>query len=150
MTSGVYIRTPENIAAMRVRMLGKPSHRKYKLADLEGNCLLFAEKYGIDEWAKAKNKHDTQKWHATINRKLEWLFTVDEWFKVWLDSDKWSERGTKKGQYCMCRHNDTGAYSINNIRIDLHGQNTREANMGNTYGSAHKGKSNDQRRKKTK
>lgn len=123
------------IKSPRIKMVAKAS-----LDKLTGSQLMFAEKYGIDEYISAKHKMCTQRWHAVNNRHLEWLFTDDEWFNTWLISNKWLERGTHKGGYAMCRYNDVGPYSKDNVRIDLHGQNTREASIGNTWGSAHKGR----------
>lgn len=120
----------------------KKQMKKANINDLTGYQLLFAEQFGIDEYIKAKHKMHTQRWHAIKNRNLNWEFTDDQWFQMWFESGKWLERGTSKGKYCMCRYNDVGPYSITNVKIDLHGQNTREAGLGNTWGKAHKGRIN--------
>lgn len=65
-------------------------------------------------------------------RDIEFLFTFEEWKKWWLDTGKWELRGKKSGCYQMCRKNDIGAYSIDNVYCD-----TVEANSA----LPHKGQS---------
>ncbi len=39
---------------------------------------------------------------------------------------KWELRGTKLEDYCMCRNNDEGSYTLNNVRIDTVLSNKKE------------------------
>ena len=59
-------------------------------------------------------------------RGIDWLFTFEEWARVWVDSGKWGERGRGKGRYCMARHGDAGPYSEWNVSIQLVEQNSRD------------------------
>jgi hypothetical protein len=60
------------------------------------------------------------------NRGIIWKFTFNSWWKVWEDSGKWEQRGKGPGQFYMCRYNDTGPYSPDNVRIQSHSENTLE------------------------
>lgn len=66
-------------------------------------------------------------------RGIEFLLTFDEWLQIWLDSGHLQERGRKCGQYCMARFGDKGPYAIGNVKIILHGENLREALVGNDH-----------------
>jgi hypothetical protein len=50
-------------------------------------------------------------------RGIAWLFTFETWWEVWRKSGKWHERGSKSGQYVMCRKGDIGPYSPENVFI---------------------------------
>jgi hypothetical protein len=58
---------------------------------------------------------------------IPFLLTFDEWCKIWLDSGHYYNKGTKRGQYVMSRFNDAGPYSIDNVKIQTVGENTKEA-----------------------
>ena len=65
-----------------------------------------------------KKAYDDQKRHANA-RNISWEISYEDWLEMWLISGKWSQRGRKKGQYCMCRYGDIGPYSVRNCYIDL-------------------------------
>jgi hypothetical protein len=54
---------------------------------------------------------------------IEFKLTFDEWWDIWQQSGKWSDRGRNKGKYQMCRNNDIGHYEVGNVTIQ-----TRESN----------------------
>ena len=54
-----------------------------------------------------RSKFQQQKYMAK-RRGIEFLFTFEEWIKMWEDSGKWNERGRGAKKYCMARHNDIG------------------------------------------
>lgn len=58
---------------------------------------------------------------------INFLLTFEQWLQIWLDSGHYHEKGTKRGQYVMSRFNDVGPYSIDNVKIQTVGQNTKEA-----------------------
>ena len=64
-------------------------------------------------------------------KKVPFLFTFEEWLKVWIDSGHWRERGIRKGQYCMARFGDKGPYAVWNVKIILHSENATEGLIGN-------------------
>lgn len=43
----------------------------------------------------------------------------------------YAERGTRRGEYCLCRYLDLGCYEIGNVRIDTTDANHREYAVGN-------------------
>jgi hypothetical protein len=52
--------------------------------------------------------------------------TLEEWCSIWRASGKWEQRGSRRGQYVMCRTNDEGPYAPWNVRIDTGANNSRE------------------------
>lgn len=75
---------------------------------------------GISPWTRYIHQRN----HAK-HRNIEWNITFTEWWTVWEQSGKWSERGVGHG-YCMARYNDTGAYKINNVSIITGDENSSE------------------------
>lgn len=67
---------------------------------------------------------------AAKRRKIDFNLTFEEWYNWWQQTGHYNERGSKKGQYCMCRKNDIGAYEIGNIYCDLTSNNSRVAHKG--------------------
>lgn len=63
----------------------------------------------------------TGAWHSqrrnAINRGIEWNISLWDWWQVWQQSGKWDMRGREKGQYVMCRFEDTGPYELGNVYI---------------------------------
>lgn len=75
--------------------------------------------------ATARGKYITQKVNAK-ERGIAWEFTFKTWWALW--EDKWDQRGC--GSYdelVMCRYNDEGSYSPDNVRIDTMRSNLAEA-----------------------
>ena len=81
------------------------------------------------ELKQAKQKYVVHKVGAQM-RGIDFCFSFNEWLQFWLDSKHWYERGNKKGQYCMSRYNDEGPYRADNVFIQLHGENSRQAHTG--------------------
>ena len=81
---------------------------------------------------KERHKYACHKSKAKA-REIPFNLTYEEWFKSWQDSGHWHERGCRSGQYVMSRKNDTGAYEIGNVFIQLHKQNLIDANTGKSY-----------------
>src|SRR5580765_8503076 len=50
-------------------------------------------------------------------RGIPFLLTFDEWWLIWQSSQKWEQRGRRKGQYVMARFKDLGPYTVGNVRI---------------------------------
>ena len=67
-------------------------------------------------------------------RKIEWNLTLEQWWGIWEQSGHWPDRGVHRGQYCMSRIGDTGAYEIGNVFIQLHCNNIRDAHLGKKDG----------------
>ena len=84
----------------------------------------------IYEMIKLRKQRYIQQKCQAVKRNIEWLFTFDTWWKMWNDSGKWSERGRKKGQYCMARRGDVGPYSLDNVDIVVVSMNSSDARKG--------------------
>lgn len=95
---------PARLKAIR----GKPAHNRI---DPE---LKKAKDAFLDNRATAKY------------RGIGFNFTFDEWHKLWLDSGHWHERGKRKGQYCLARFGDQGAYELGNVKICTTDENSKE------------------------
>lgn len=80
----------------------------------------------------AKKRFIQQKSDAK-RRKIEWMFTFEEWCEVWKLSGKWDQRGRGKGKYVMARHGDVGPYEKTNVSIKLCEENSQEAAANKIY-----------------
>jgi hypothetical protein len=49
-------------------------------------------------------------------RGISWEMNLWQWWSIWQQSGKWSQRGRGQG-YVMCRNGDQGGYSVNNVFI---------------------------------
>jgi hypothetical protein len=67
-------------------------------------------------YARPLERFCRQRWGAK-RRCIEWLFSYEEWLRVWQDSGHLHERGPRCGQYVMARKGDLGPYSADNVRI---------------------------------
>ena len=64
--------------------------------------------------------------NRTISRDgVNFTMTFKEWWDCWERSGKWYQRGTKSGQYVMCRKNDEGDYCVGNVYIEKQYHNIR-------------------------
>ncbi len=70
-----------------------------------------------DELKRARIAYHSQKKGAK-ERGIEWLFTFDTWLEGWIASGYWELRGRNKGKYQMCRKDDEGPYSPDNVYYD--------------------------------
>ena len=101
------------------------SHREYYLRNRER--ILSTRLERERRWmVTPKGQYSAQKRKAK-QRKIEWQFDFDSWWKVWQDSGKWEERGDERGRYCMSRRGDTGPYSVDNVYINLFEENSKES-----------------------
>lgn len=60
-------------------------------------------------------------------RGIDFRLSFEEWWELW--EPHYEKRGSKKGQMCMCRLHDKGAYEVGNVRIDYLKANIAEAGM---------------------
>jgi len=77
-----------------------------------------------DNWRYRYSLHK----HNAKHRGILFRLTFDEWCSIWKQSRKWNQRGWRKGQYCMCRPGDRGAYEVGNVIICLASENRAERN----------------------
>lgn len=57
-------------------------------------------------------------------RGVSWELKFWDWWLIWQDSGRWSERGREQGSYCMCRKGDEGPYAPGNVYIATVDHNT--------------------------
>jgi hypothetical protein len=86
----------------------------------------YYEKYVKDYQRSPKGKYIVQRSNAA-KRNIPWEFTFESWWKIWEDSGKWEQRGNRRGQYVMSRHDDYGPYSPENVEIKLIEDNSKES-----------------------
>lgn len=60
-----------------------------------------------------------------ITRKIGWELNLWQWWKTWEQSGHWKDRGRGKG-FCMCRLNDVGPYSVDNVYIATGSENMQD------------------------
>ncbi len=72
----------------------------------------------------ARTRYNVQKHHAIKKRNISFDLTFEEWYKIWLDSGRWQERG--RGGYVMARFGDKGPYAIGNVEIKHHIDNMHD------------------------
>jgi hypothetical protein len=72
----------------------------------------------------ARDRYNVQKHCAVKRRGIGWEITFEEWYKFWLDSGHWEERG--RGGYVMARYGDKGPYAIGNVEIKHHVENMHD------------------------
>lgn len=74
---------------------------------------------------KAKQKYRDQRRDA-VKRNISFDLTFNDWYHWWLDKGIDKNADTNHS-LCMCRFNDAGSYSLNNIYLATRSQNTKDA-----------------------
>ena len=83
----------------------------------------------------AKHRYAVQKAGAKA-RNVEWQLTFEEWNSWWIKNgiDKnISNSSLGPDQPCMCRNNDTGPYSLDNIYLASRKQNSIDSRQNKKY-----------------
>lgn len=100
--------------------------RAKKEASLARRDQRFLVRYGMthDEYRRINNAHSPRPIRAFTEQKrnarvrgVEWDLTFAEWWCIWHESGKWSQRGRGRDKYVMARHGDSGAYRAGNVKI---------------------------------
>ncbi|MDE2097494.1 MAG: hypothetical protein KGL39_09635 [Patescibacteria group bacterium] len=75
-------------------------------------------------WRKTpRGQYNKQKWRAQ-QRRVPFLLSFEQWWRIWQESGHYEERGAHRGGYNMHRYNDTGAYEDGNVFIGTHEHNS--------------------------
>jgi hypothetical protein len=82
-----------------------------------------------DRLRKLREDFNTHRWNAKM-RSVDFTLSFGEWLGIWIASGKVLRRGCRRGQYCMARHHDRGAYALGNVTIILASENNAEARRG--------------------
>ena len=104
--------------------------------------IIRLKRYFNDQKFRSKSRLDKN------GNTIHWDLSFDDWLSIWTNSGKLNLRGRKKGQYCMSRQNDIGAYSASNVLIKPCQENTSEGQVGKCIPSR-TGKSNPNAKKIT-
>lgn len=86
------------------------SYRQYK-------ALVRHKDKPVEAYRNQKNNAHT--------REISWDLNIWQWWSIWQQSGHWSERGRGRG-YCMCRLNDVGPYSVDNVYIATGTENMQD------------------------
>lgn len=79
--------------------------------------------------SKILYKRYTDQRFCAKRRGILFLLTFEEWLYIWETSGHLSLRGRLKGQYCMARFGDQGAYQVGNVRIITVSENRAETQL---------------------
>ena len=83
-----------------------------------------------DPMAPARLKYNRHK-NQSKYRGIDFCFSFEQWYDWWLKHgvDKNTDTFSKqdKNRLCMCRYNDEGAYSIDNVFCDTHVKNAQDS-----------------------
>ena len=71
-------------------------------------------------------KYIEQKRNA-LKRGIGFNMTFSEWWEIWKNSGKWTDRGKGKEKYVMARYSDSGDYEVNNVKIIPSVENNSES-----------------------
>ena len=88
----------------------------------------MTKKYTAEE-LKLRTQYSNQRSMAN-RRRIDFILTYDQWKCIWIESGHLHEKGRKRGQYCMSRVNDKGAYELGNVFIQLHSKNAADGHRG--------------------
>jgi len=83
-----------------------------------------------------RRKYQEHKGHAK-QRGVAFELTYDEWWEIWQKSGKYKRRGNRKGQFCMHRISDQGAYAVGNVYIGKVERNCAGSAAKNLNGTPH-------------
>jgi hypothetical protein len=50
-------------------------------------------------------------------RKEDYELTIEQWFELWSDNDKFLNRGRKPDEWVLTRKDSEGAWSVSNVEI---------------------------------
>ena len=102
--------SPRIFCSRRCARLGQ--HRRYHVKTAEKH------RREIREWEKAHPEYAAflKQRRSAAYRKIEWGLAFDSWLTWW--GTDFLKRGRKIGSLQMCRTNDCGPYSLENIYKD--------------------------------
>lgn len=76
----------------------------------------YGEYRALTEMKKPTRAYASQKRNAAV-RGIPWEMNLWQWWTIWQQSGKWDERGRRGDAYVMCRKDDQGPYSPENVYI---------------------------------
>lgn len=85
-----------------------------------------SEFYSTDQFKRAKRAFFQQRKSAG-KRGIGWRLTFGQWWRIWIESGHWGQRGRGRDSFVMARHGDAGAYSVGNVYIASNAVNVSES-----------------------
>jgi hypothetical protein len=82
------------------------------------------EKHTIRAYNRTPRGRYAQHRANAKNRGVEWQLTFEDWWAVW--EPHWDQRGPHANGAIMCRIQEPGPYSPDNVRIGTKSQNTQQ------------------------
>lgn len=86
-----------------------------------------------------RRAYNIQKSNAK-SRGIPFEISFEDWRDIWVSSGKWEQRGRRRGNYCMMRYGDAGAYAVGNVLIGLQEDNLSAGNKGRKFTAEHRAK----------
>lgn len=104
--------------------------RQEKLATAKNNWSLRKWGCNYDQYQtirdlKRPTRAFSQQRQNAATRGIGWELKLWEWWSIWQQSGKWTQRGRGQG-YMMCRKGDIGPYAIDNVFIATGCENSSE------------------------
>lgn len=119
--------SPRYIATAYKKGKNKHQYREKRALNYYGTSYDVVHSLG-DPYQKGSIPHafKSQKNNAK-KRGIAWNLSLVEWADIWKRSGHLSERGLGKGRYVMSRIADQGGYSVDNVVIKTHSENSAES-----------------------
>lgn len=70
---------------------------------------------------------------TALQRGIQFTLTFEDWCDIWDKSGHYDKRGVGIGKYCMSRIKDEGPYSVENVFIQLHRENSVQGQDKRVY-----------------
>jgi DNA-binding CsgD family transcriptional regulator len=115
-SDGGYAMTSEARRRMAALRRDEASLQKYGCTHAQFLALRDLQKQAILFSRGPIGAFQRQRANAKV-RSIEWRLTLWQWWTIWQESGKWEQRGRERGQFCMSRIGDAGAYEAGNVRI---------------------------------
>lgn len=127
----VRINQEKRAAALDARAFAKWGCTRKQYVVLKRMTLTLIEQ-GVSRYRTPIGAFCRQRMTAKF-RGVAWELSLWDWWTIWQKSGKWSRRGRGRGHFVMCRKDDIGPYSKDNVFIDLACRNissaTRKADL---------------------
>jgi hypothetical protein len=106
-----------------------PSEQRAEIvASAKPSDRVLRDYYSVNDLAEAMYAAFNRQWRSAVQeRGLDFEIAFADWVAWWLTEDRWANRGTRRGQFVMCRFGDLGAYRLGNIYCGTVTDNGREA-----------------------
>jgi len=116
MTKHFGIRAEDGGASVLKQRADEMRRQKREQKSWAKNGCSYADYTALVRMEKPTRAYASQKRNANM-RGIPWDLTLWQWWTIWQQSGKWEERGRRGDAFVMCRKNDMGPYSPENVYI---------------------------------